>query len=433
MVDAGAFGQLRPGTVLIGKYEIVRPIGRGGFGVVYEARHRGLGTGVAVKVLNAEGRQNPKTVARFRQEAWTAARIAGEHVVRVTDIDVLDDGTPFLVMELLVGRDLERELKLRGRLPPREAADYLLQAASGLKAAHRSGVIHRDLKTSNLFLVDEARGPRVKVLDFGLSKIAARLGMTSTNATLGTPAYSAPEQLRSARDADARADVWSLGVIAYQLLAGRLPFQGRTVADLFMQIVGSEPPDLGRAAPDAPAGLCQVVSRCLEKKPERRFQSMDELVRALSAFASPSLLVSLGGVTRPEAGASEPGPSSTFLDSSQDTPPERRGSRLWTGVALAVAAVLVTLAAGVHFAGHLLAPRDKERAPATATLVAPERSPALGAKSQARAEAADAGAPVRAPNVAASTPSARPKAVRLRPPVPRAPSPATSALPNLGF
>jgi serine/threonine protein kinase len=242
------------------------------------------------------------------------------------------------------------------------------------------------------------------VLDFGLSKIAASLGMTSTNAMLGTPSYSAPEQLRSAKSADARADIWSLGVIAYQLLSGRLPFQGSAVADLFVQIVGAEPPDLGRVAPDVPAGLCQVVARCLEKKPERRFQSMDALAAALAPFGSPNLVAAVGSVRHPSAPSVEPGPSSTFLDSSQDTPPERRTSRLWTGVALAAIAVLVTLAAGVRFGSHLLAPSAGARAtvsaratpattvPAERTTASIEvRAPAATAPSSSSSEAAGEG------------------------------------------
>jgi serine/threonine protein kinase len=429
MVDVGASGHLRPGTVLIGKYEILRPIGRGGFGLVYEAWHRGLGASVAVKVLTAEGRQNPKTIARFRQEASAAARIASENVVRVTDIDVLEDGAPFLVMELLVGRDLERELKVRGRLPPREAVDYVLQAAAGLREAHRHGVVHRDLKTSNLFLVEEPGGRRVKVLDFGLSKLAASLGMTSTNATIGTPLYTAPEQLQSAKSADARADIWSLGVITYQMLSGRLPFQGQSVAEVMLQIMSGEPAELGLVAPDVPAGLCAAVARALEKKPERRFRSMEAFAEAMAPFASPNLAGAIASTRRPDAHPAEPRPSSTFLDSSQDTPPERGTSRVWTGVGLAAAAVLVTLAAGLHFGGHLLAPKAGQGAPGAASLKGPEPRPASSGGSAPSASAVPSGV-----RFGKSTPSARPKASRRRAPAELAAPHASSARSNdLGF
>ncbi len=422
MVDAGVYGQLRPGTVLIGKYEILRPIGRGGFGLVYEARHLGLGTGVAVKILNSEARQNPKTIARFRQEAWTAARIASENVVRVTDIDVLNDGTPFLVMELLVGRDLDRELKIRGRIPPQEAVDFLLQAAAGIREAHRQGIVHRDLKTSNLFLVDEPGARRVKVLDFGLSKIVAALSMTATNTSLGTPHYESPEQLRSAKSADARSDIWSLGVITYQLLSGRLPFRGETAAELIVQIVGSEPAELGLVAPDVPAGLCLAVARALQKKPEHRFDSVEAFAAAIAPFGSPHLAAA-NSARRPEASGRgvEPGPSSTFLDSSQDTPPERRSSRLVTGVALLAVAVLVTLAAGLRFGGHLLAPSARERAAAAPTLVTPEVRPTPSSKGQA--PAVEVPAPRATPHSEAGAParSAAPSATAPARPTTRAP------------
>jgi serine/threonine protein kinase len=430
MVDEGTFAQVRPGSVLIGKYEILRPIGRGGFGLVFEARHLGLGTGVAVKVLNPEARQNPKTIARFRQEAWTAARIASDNVVRVTDVDVLQDGTPFLVMELLVGRDLDRELKVRGKLPVREAVDYLLQAASGIREAHRHGVIHRDLKTSNLFLVEEPGGRRVKVLDFGLSKIAAALSMTATNTSLGTPHYASPEQLRSAKAADARSDIWSLGVITYQLLCGRLPFRGHTAAELIFSIVGSEPPELGLIAPEVPAGLCAAVARALEKKPERRFQSIDELVLAIAPFGSTNVAAaasarSFGAGARPD----EERPGSTFLDSSQDTPPERRTSRLWTGAALLAAAVLATLAAGLRFGGHLLAPTAPGSAPAAPSLVTREPRPAAPLVASPPRDA-PVPAPAALPKAGVTpTPSAAPRAsATARPrPATRAPKPAPAA------
>lgn len=427
MVDAGAFSQLRPGSVLIGKYEILRPIGRGGFGLVYEARHLGLGTGVAVKVLNAEARQNPKTIARFRQEAWTSARIASENVVRVTDIDVLEDGTPFLVMELLLGRDLDRELKARGRLPPREAVDYLLQAATGIREAHRQGIVHRDLKTSNLFLVDDPGGRRVKVLDFGLSKIAQALSMTATNASLGTPHYASPEQIRSAKSADARSDIWSLGVISYQLLSGRLPFRAQMAAELIFQIIGTEPPALGAVAPDVPAGLCAAVARALEKKPERRFRTVEEFADAISPFGSPNLVAAISA-RRPDASVRpvETGPSSTFLDSSQDTPPEKRTSRLWTGVALAAIAVLVTLAAGLRFGGHLLAPNARDRATAAPTLVAPEPRPAA-APAPASPLVALPAATTAAPPATTTTPA--PSSVASATTPPAATPPATKPRP----
>jgi len=366
----GPNSMLRPGTVLLGKYEIVGLLGRGGFGLVYEAMHTGLRSLVALKVLNPEARQNPQTVARFRQEAWTSAQIASPHVVRVMDIDVLADGTPFLVMEHLMGQDLEREIRARGRLPVREAVDYLLQAASGVREAHARGVIHRDLKTSNLFLVNEPSGRKIKVLDFGLSKIAAKFGMTATYSALGTPSYAAPEQLRSAKDADARSDIWSLGVILYQLLSGRRPFAGKTMADLIVEIGTTQAPDLARVAPDVPAGVCQAVMRTLAKKPAQRFQTVDEFARAIAPFGTPGMYGMNDGPR--SARASRPpepalGPSSTFLDSTKDTPPEQRRNRLRTGIALTAVTVLLTVGVGITLGRSFLVPAPPS------TVAEPER------------------------------------------------------------
>ncbi len=374
MVAPGSSGVLRPGTVLLGKYEIVGLLGRGGFGLVYEAIHTGLRSRVALKVLNPEARQNPKTVARFRQEAWTSAQIASPHVVRVTDIDVLEDGTPFLVMEHLVGQDLEKEIRARKRLPPREAVDYVLQAASGVREAHARGVIHRDLKTSNLFLVDEPSGRKVKVLDFGLSKMA-EMGMTTTHALLGTPHYSSPEQMRSSKDVDARSDLWSLGVILYQLLSGRRPFDGQNPGDLIKAIAINDAPDLGRVAPDVPAGLCQAVMKTLRKDPARRFQSTDDLAAALAPYGSPGAYLSSPPSRRPSMPDPVLGPSSTFLESTKDTPPEQRKSRMRAGIALLAVMVLVTIAIGVTVGSALLLPD----APNAAAPAPAEPSPAKAA------------------------------------------------------
>jgi len=445
----GSGNSLRPGTVILGKYEIMGLLGRGGFGFVYEAMHTGLRSLVALKVLNAEARQNPQTVARFRQEAWTSAQIASPHVVRVTDIDVLADGTPFLVMEHLVGQDLEREIRARGRLPAREAVDYLLQAASGVREAHARGVIHRDLKTSNLFLVNEPSGRKIKVLDFGLSKITAEMGMTRTHAALGTPSYAAPEQLRSAKDADGRSDIWSLGVILYQLLSGKRPFGGKSVAELIIAITGTEATDLARQAPDLPAGLCQAVMRTLAKKPSQRFQTVDEFARALVPFGSPGMYSANDGPRSkraPTPSAPALGPSSTFLDSTKDTPPEQRRNRFRSGVAIAAVTVLLTVGVGVTIGRSFFAPAPpsiaaeppRPTSPTTAApaAVVPTRAvtPAAPAAPAPTAEVPSAAPPVAPPPSALATAPAGTGEASPRRPVRRAPRPSRGKIdPNLGF
>jgi serine/threonine-protein kinase len=314
MSDVGESGWLRPGSRLIGKYEIVRPIGRGGFGLVHEANHLGLRARVAIKVLRSEGRQHPQTLERFRREAWASAQIASPHVVRVTDVDVLEDGTPFIVMELLQGRDLEAELQARGRLPIRELVGYVLQAALAIHEAHLRGVVHRDLKPNNLFLAEQGGSRSVKVLDFGLSKLASELSVTKTSAQLGTPLYMSPEQLRSAKSVDGRSDIWALGVILYRMLTLRAPFEGATATDVMVGIMSQTAPELTRLAPNVPAELANVVMRALRKDPAERFQNVTELANALAPFGPPGAFSQV--LTLPLS-APPLGPSTTLTDSSQ--------------------------------------------------------------------------------------------------------------------
>ena len=340
MSDVGESGWLRPGSRLIGKYEIVRPIGRGGFGLVYEAKHLGLRARVAIKVLRSEGRQHPQTLERFRREAWASAQIASPHVVRVTDVDVLEDGTPFIVMELLQGRDLEAELQERGRLPIRELVGYVLQAASAIHEAHLRGVVHRDLKPNNLFLAEHGGTRSLKVLDFGLSKIASELSVTKTSAQLGTPLYMSPEQLRSAKGVDGRSDIWALGVILYRMLTLRTPFEGATATDVMVGIMSQPAPELTRLAPNVPPELANVVMRALRKAPAERFQNVTELAAALAPFGPPGAFSQV--LTLPLS-APPLGPSTTLTDSSQDTPvalPQRRSRGIFATVALLLSMVV---------------------------------------------------------------------------------------------
>ena len=245
---------------------------------------------MAVKLPRREVRNRKKALARFQQESRTASKLRGPNVVRVTDIAELDDGTPFMVMELLVGRDLARELDVRGALEVPEAVEYVLQAASGVAEAHAAGIVHRDLKPHNLFLVTEpARGHArtVKVLDFGISKLdgADVPRMTTTNARLGTPLYVSPEQLVSAKYVDARSDIWSLGVILYELLTGTLPFEGSTAIKVAAAIQTIEPPLPSARRPGIPAELEAVVMKALSKDAARRYLNVVEFAQALEPFA----------------------------------------------------------------------------------------------------------------------------------------------------
>jgi serine/threonine-protein kinase len=274
---------LAPGTIVGDKYRLVRVLGRGGMGVVMEARHVQLGTSFALKFVHRSIIETASVTERFLREARATAALRSEHVCRVFDVGSFE-GAPYLVMELLDGTDLERVLRREKRLAPSVACGYLIQACAGVAEAHAAEIVHRDLKPGNLFLMMRAEGtPLIKVLDFGIAKAPekAELGLTGTDAILGSPAYMSLEQLRSSRLVDVRSDIWSLGVILYELVAGRRPFNGEGVADLALRIAMEPIPKL----PHGPAALDVVIGKCLERDPARRYQDIAELALALAPFA----------------------------------------------------------------------------------------------------------------------------------------------------
>ena len=272
---------------------IDRVLGEGGMGVVVAAHHVDLNERVALKFLQPQLAENPEVCARFLREAQAAVRIKSEHVARVVDVARLPTGAPYIVMEYLVGSDLGDLLARRGRIPVEQAVDYLLQACDAVAEAHSLGIVHRDLKSSNLFVTERRDGSAlVKVLDFGLSKSlvpeSARQDLTASTTVLGSPGYMSPEQIRNARTVDERADVWALGVVLYELLTGRLPFESPTVSGLLAAIVADPHTPLRESLPDAPDGLPEVLDACLQKDLARRYRTVAELARALSRFAPTS-------------------------------------------------------------------------------------------------------------------------------------------------
>jgi serine/threonine-protein kinase len=282
----------QPGHVIDAKYRIERVLGRGGMGVVYEAFHLPLAQSVALKVVLPEIGQNPEALARFMNEARNSARIESDHVARIMDTGCFQDGTPFMVMELLAGQDLDALLAAEVSLPAWRVADLMLEAIDGVSAAHALGIVHRDLKPANLFLTQKPGRPaRVKVLDFGISKALGTSPMsghhvTQTAAIVGSPAYMAPEQLRNSKEVDARADIWSLGVITYQLATGKLPFDADNVGALFADIIESEPAPMRTHRADVPPELERVVQRCMRKKADERFQTVVDLAAALAPLGT---------------------------------------------------------------------------------------------------------------------------------------------------
>jgi serine/threonine-protein kinase len=281
---------VQPGQILAGKYRVERVLGEGGMGIVVAAHHLHLDKRVALKFLRPEVAANRELVARFSNEARSAGKIQSEHVAKVLDVGVLDDGSPYMVMEYLEGTDLAGLIKQRGSIPGPEAIEYVLQACEALAEAHVAGIVHRDLKPANLFLVRRADGsPSVKVLDFGISKAAlsndGAHALTQTAAVLGSPSYMAPEQLKSARQVDPRTDVWALGIILHELMTGEVAFRADTVPELYVSILQAPPTPLRKRLPGAPPALEAVLLRCLEKDPARRYASVGELALALAEFA----------------------------------------------------------------------------------------------------------------------------------------------------
>ena len=278
------------GSLLADKYRVESIVGEGGMGVVLAARHLELEENVAIKVLNEEASRDAATVARFMREAKASARIRSDHVVRVRDVGRLPDGRPFMVMELLEGLDLGQLLEQNGPLPVDVAVDYVLQASEAVGEAHALGIVHRDLKPSNLFLTRRRNGkPCVKVLDFGISKLlgAEDVRKTSTKQVFGSPLYMSPEQLVSTADVDARADVWSMAVVLFELLTGRTPFLAPSLAELHVAILQHPAPDVRTRRPDVPAPVAEAISRALAKSREERIGSLLALATALVPFASP--------------------------------------------------------------------------------------------------------------------------------------------------
>lgn len=287
---SGGGGALpRPGDVVGGKYRIESVVGSGGMGIVVGAVDTSLARPVAIKFLSPQHASRDGAVARFLREARAAAAIQSEHVVRVFEVSTLPNGAPFIVMEHLRGADLAQTLSDRGAFSIHDACDLLLQACEALSEAHNRGIVHRDLKPQNLFLSHRPDGsPCVKVLDFGISKAAddAAPNLTSTDMVMGTPLYMSPEQVRSLKSVDARADIWALGSILFELLTTSPIYDAPSVPALCAMIAMDPPTPLRARRRDAPAELEQVILRCLQKDPAARFPNVAALADALVPFAS---------------------------------------------------------------------------------------------------------------------------------------------------
>ena len=273
--------RIEAGTIIAGKYRLEAPLARGGMGAVWIARHVKLGSQLAVKFLDPQLAASSTFVARFEQEARAAAAIESPHVVHVQDFG-LEDGTPYLVMELLRGEDLRTRLRRRGRLTLGESAEILVQVGKALRRAHAAGIVHRDIKPGNLFLARVDDDEVLKVLDFGIAKHPnLRAGeATKTGEIVGTPHYVSPEQARGDKNVDHRTDVWAVGVIAYRMATGQLPFPGDGFGNVLAKVLVEKPAPVRSLVPSLPAALEGFFERALAKNRDERFQSVRELVDA---------------------------------------------------------------------------------------------------------------------------------------------------------
>ena len=367
----------RPGDLVARKFRIERLLGRGGMGAVFVAQHELLQKRVALKLMVSDIAMHPEALPRFLNEARAAARVRGEHVAHVIDVGTLRRGVPYMVLEYLEGADLSCLLEAREKFPVDEAVDVVMQALEGLAQAHAIGVVHRDFKPSNLFVTRRADGSAlVKVLDFGISKGGnaddnAR-EITRSNALLGTPPYASPEQLCDSKNVDVRTDVWSAGVVLFELLTGAVPFGGDSNAARIASTLEQAPAPLRSVLPGADPRLEAVLARCLAKDREDRFANVAELAEALVPFAPPAAEALVEQI---RAALSLPAPAAVSVEGapggscSEPRPRGARGGRAWRRWAVAGVVVVVVVAVGLRWGTGRQSDRAAVRAPGARTFV----------------------------------------------------------------
>jgi eukaryotic-like serine/threonine-protein kinase len=280
---------LQPDDVLDGKYRILRLLGEGGMGAVYEGINTRIQRRVAIKVLHGTVKNNADAVQRFEREAQAAGRIGSKHIVQVLDLGDLPGGDRYMVMEYLDGTDLTTRIRTHGQMSPRELYPLAVQVLEGLIAAHEAGIVHRDLKPDNIFIVPEGDySDFIKILDFGISKFSATGGefsMTQTGMVMGTPYYMSPEQAKGSRDLDHRTDIYSFGVILYEALAGQVPYNAETFNALIIKIVLEDPPPLAAPKSETDAAFYAIVQKAMARNRAERYQTAAELQGELHDWA----------------------------------------------------------------------------------------------------------------------------------------------------
>jgi eukaryotic-like serine/threonine-protein kinase len=457
MIAAAQRGVLDPGTVLAGKFRIERVLGRGGMAVVVEAWHLTLRQRVALKFLTSV--KDSATLERFIREARAVVRLQSDHVVKVYDVATTEDGHPFIVMEALDGKDLGAVLEERSSgLAVADAVDHVLQAIDAIAEAHALGIIHRDLKPSNLFVARRADGEElVKVLDFGISKLEPGLegmkdkALTNTAAVVGSPLYMSPEQIRSAKKVDARTDIWSLGVILYELLMRVPPFEGETVGEVLSNAITATPAPMRTLRPDVPPDLEQAILRCLAKDRNERWSNVSDLAKQLAphgsrrshrALARALSIVPPSDPSLPRALDSNPATTSVSTPGALPVstlgrtapfgtpPPVEAAAATRSSSRVAIALVALVGLAGIGVTAGVLATRRSHHARAMTTA----DSAANVASNAALAPAPPEPKPVESSVVpmasTTTTASARRTTTVARPPSVRTPAPPTGAAPS---
>src|SRR5512132_3284206 len=290
----------------VDKYEIVRVIGRGGMGTVYEALNTAIGKRVAMKFVDAETAQSKESIARFQREAEAASAVESAHIVEIFDSGVADDGIPYLVMELLRGEDLGHRIKRCGRLEIGEAVHVVAQILRGLHRAHEAGIVHRDLKPDNIFLVDRDDDQSfAKILDFGISKVQRQGGvpvhtLTRQGTVLGTPFYMSPEQAQALPDIDGRTDLWSVGAILYECLTGRPPYTGTSYEQVIVNICMYDAEDVRAHNPAVSEATARVIARARARDRNERFATAREVLQALKAATGGAISTRSGAIPAEE-------------------------------------------------------------------------------------------------------------------------------------
>jgi len=404
---------LEVGQIIDGKYRVEGLLGQGGMGAVYAGLHLHIDSRVAIKVLLPEVTQSPEGNARFEREVRATGRIGNEHILRVYDVGTLPDGSRYMVSEFLEGETMAGRLK-HGALSARAAAELTVQLLDGLAAAHAAGIVHRDLKPDNIFLLPQKRGQQdfLKIIDFGVSKFQTEdpqsMSMTTTGAVIGTPYYLSPEQARGQKDIDARSDLYTVGVIMYQAVAGQVPVRADSFNELLFKIALQPPPPLTHDVPGVDPAFSALTAKAMAKEREARFQSANEMREALEAWLGGSSRMqgsrapTPGGWVGNETVAAPSGvpTSSNFGRTSPplglyDEPPERRS------MLPVFAGVGVLLAAGAAFGVFKLAGSHATPAPSA---VAVPIAPAGTAATPPTPAATDTERPIELAPTAAPTP-----------------------------